>query len=364
MLSLPPKKRTVAIVAAIILVLVAILMGRGMLGSPEPDPLPLGARQQMEQLGQDLDKIVDQWDRNIDSLTGLSSAMDQESEGHRLTELLAETFQYFGDQAADLKADMSQVRDSLGLMYCIKELEDLRDLRNAGRNLLNEHRKILGSIVTVAGYKQRIDSLKELINKERNNKTLPSSELIRLNTEISEYEKKLKALQQVQGRFNFFSDSLQKVSGRQAAALDSLTAALKLQGDAYTQLLEAARKNAALANKLNLWYFEKDNLSKPRRRQLTGSEKDHNIAGDIRTINGVFTLSAEIYKPFEVATVYLYYVLANEKPQELAQVKVSVRDQESGEFSLLPSRPLTKGKHEVIVEYTGNKVLSQLFYVQ
>lgn len=350
-------------IAAILLVLAIFLVGRGIFRPSVTNPLPEGSRQKLDQLGNEVDNMEELWDRSIDSLTVLAKTMDPDSEGRRLTELLTETFRYFKDQASDLRVDMANVDDSIGFMFCVKELEDVKDLRNAGKNLLNEHRKILGSIVTVASYRQRIDSLKELIAKERSKKTLPASEIARLKTEISEYENKLTALQQFQGRFRLIADSLKMVTSQQASAIDSLAAALKQQGEAYAELLEAARKNATLANKLNLWYFEKDNLHKPKRRQLTGSEKDHNTAGELRSINGVFTLSAEIYKPFEVATVYLYYLSPHQTPQELAQVKVSVRNQESGEFSLLPSRPLTKGKHEVVVEYTGTDVLSQFFYV-
>jgi hypothetical protein len=151
---------------------------------------------------------------------------------------------------------------------------------------------------------------------------LSQVQLTNLKKEIKDYEEKLVQLKTNGAELQLKNDSLIALNTHQASIIDSLTNALMQQRLAYDDLVKQAKKNADFATRLSLWYFERDNKDKPRRRQLSNKKDDFNKSSELKAIYGEFTISAEVYEPFQVAAVTLF-----SKGLEIANVQVSVRDQ-------------------------------------
>lgn len=317
---------------------------------------------QVSEIEQGLKSLDESWTEEIVKLNETKQKLIEASESFRLTELLISTFQDFQKEIIDLKKELVSVKDSTGIRYCKEELIDLQRAWEGSKKLINEHRKLLGAFSLIMNYENRIDSLKTILSNEVELRKLSVSAKQKLEKEIKDYEEKLNRLKIEGYQFKEKNDSLAAVSVNQARTIDSLTNSLEKQRKAYDELVQQAKKNAEFANKLSLWYFEKDNKNKPKRRQLTSSENDLNKSSEIRAINGEFSLSAELYEPFQVATIVLSSANTTQKTA-LAQVQISVRDQVSGEFVLIPESKLEKGKYLVEVYYLNQVVLKQNFYV-
>lgn len=260
---------------------------------------------------------------------------------------LIHPFEYFTDSA-----QIGEAKRQLALAK--KGLEH-------SERLFDENSAIIQQLSLVGRYESRIDSLKQRVESiglaQRED-----GRVVALQKEITSYEAKLNELLRSQRTYKVANDSLSVQLAQRNQDAKALKDSLRLQKSMYQELVTKAAKDAKLATEMTLWYFEKDNMNKAKRRLLINEKKDYNKGSEISTIYGVFTLSQLDFKPFEIATVYLSSVEGS-AAKETARVKVSVRNQVSGEFSLLPTEKLKKGTYNVRVEYDQKTILTKSFYV-
>ena len=209
--------------------------------------------------------------------------------------------------------------------------------------------------------KGRLDSLDREIETAKRQKTKSYRQVQELLKERQKLMLQLQELRAANLRLITSRDSLTKIVHLKDSISDTLSKQLwKVQED-YSNLEKSAKMNADLATRLEIWYYVKDKMKKPRRRFLSEDEGDYNKGREIKTIIGQFSLSYEVFEPFKVANIYLYKTSGNESL--ITEAKITVREQESGEFSLLVPKGLEKGNYEVRIRYNGQEVLSQKFYV-
>lgn len=298
------------------------------------------------------------WKAEIKELENTAKGLEEGSESFRLTELLISTFNNFLLEVGDLENHIPNITDTLSFQFAQNEISDLNRGLEGSKSLINEHRKLLNTFSLMTTYQTRIDSLKGVLGNDKQKLQLSQVQLTNLKKEIKDYEEKLVQLKTNGAELQLKNDSLIALNTHQASIIDSLTNALMQQRLAYDDLVKQAKKNADFATRLSLWYFERDNKDKPRRRQLSNKKDDFNKSSELKAIYGEFTISAEVYEPFQVAAVTLF-----SKGLEIANVQVSVRDQKSGEFVLIPEDKLDKGEYNVKVKYQGAFILSHNFYV-
>lgn len=220
------------------------------------------------------------------------------------------------------------------------------------------------------GLQKKVDSLNTLIGKYKSQianqvsssgKAQFQAQISRLTSEKNTYEEQMAQLKATSLKLERERDSLQIALNKADTTIDTLLTSMADKVKETNKLKQAAAKNSELATNMNLWYFEKNKIKKPKRRYLVGDQKDYNRGSDIKAIHGVFSISYEIFKPFQVANVEL--IKTDGTREKIAEAKMTVRNQKSGEFNISTDRGLDKGDYVVEVSYEGKKILEQVFYV-
>lgn len=311
--------------------------------------------------------IFTERDKLLPEFKNLVKAIETEVAGQEKSPIgklgleLIETIQLYQKQL-QLINHIKNTVDSVQINEAKQQVELARKGLEHSKKLFESNQALQGRLSLVGKYEHRIDSLKQRLESISASNNGSQRIANALRSEIKSYENKLNTLLKNQDRFQNTKDSLLTALQLSDKALNSLSDSLKLQKSMYTEMVEKAAKDAKLATEATLWYFEKDNLKKPKRRLLEDEVSDYNKGSEIKTIYGVFTVSQFDFKPFEIATVYLDRIEGSESI-ERARVKVSVRDQVSGEFSLLPTEKLKKGSYRVKVEYDQKIILTKDFHV-
>jgi len=286
---------------------------------------------------------------------------EEKSQFGRLGNDLIETIHLY-QQQLHLINHIENTRDSVQINEARKQVALARKGLEHSKKLFESNEALQGRLSLVGKYEHRIDSLKQQLEQISESNTGNQRIANALKAEIRSYENKLNRLLKNQDRFQHTKDSLISALQQSNKTLSSVSDSLRIQKSLYSEMVEKAAKDAKLATEATLWYFEKDNLKRPKRRLLENEISDYNRGSEIKTIYGVFTVSQFDFKPFEIATVYLDLVEGTDL-KERARVKVSVRDQVSGEFSLLPTEKLKKGTYRVRVEYGQKIILTKDFHV-
>lgn len=228
--------------------------------------------------------------------------------------------------------------------------------------MVEENQVLIRKVKTISSLESKIDSLEVVLSNESRLAIIGKDKEHDLRLELRKYQTQVEQLKE-QGRLlKFQYDSMSQELLFRKKSIDSLEKLVNESRMAYQVLENSAEKNSKLATRINLWYFVADKRVKQERRMLTTHSQDYNQGKEIKTIYGEFSLSSEVYVPFKVATVYLYKVERSQNI-EIAQVKVTVRDQLSGEFSLIPSTRLAIGKYAIEVHYHQKKVLESQFFI-
>lgn len=217
-------------------------------------------------------------------------------------------------------------------------------------DVLSQSRVVVEQRQKLDKLRRKNDSLKSLLDQERNDQKLRGQIAI-LTSQIEKLERQLTEAQKQNAELVNRNTSLAE---EYKAVEESLNKALS----ETNKWKDIALEDAELATGLTLWYFENDRKEGKRRRLLTNDEQDENISKDINTIHGLLTLSAQIYKPYKVATIKLL----DSDGEAISQCKISIRKQKSSEFTLLCPN-LEAGKHRVSAEYDNQTVINQEFYV-
>lgn len=220
------------------------------------------------------------------------------------------------------------------------------------------------------GLQKKVDSLTTLIGKYKgqvanqissSGKSQFQAQISRLTAEKNSYEEQMALLKATSLKLERERDSLQIALNKADTTIDTLLISMADKLKETNRLKQAAATNSELATNMDLWYFEKDKTRKPRRRYLVGDKQDYNRGSEIKSIHGVFSISYEIFKPFQVANVQL--VKTDGTREELGEAKMTVRNQKSSEFNIITDGGLDRGDYTVEVLYEGKKVLEQIFYV-
>ena len=299
------------------------------------------------------------WATEISRLQKTKHEYQENSESFRLTTLLIETLETFKNEALQLTSSVSEVRDSISYSHFINELTETEGTWKGSKKLINEHYNLLKTFSLITGYQYKIDSLQEQLAENQNKPSFNASSITKLKSQIQAYEKKLEEIKNQGWKFKQENDSLKAELSLQSSAYDSLLQKVSDQSSMIEELKSSSKKNAQLATKLSLWYFEKDQKKKMKRRQLSQNKLDYNKGSEIKAIYGDFTLSAELFEPFSIATV----TLINNEKEILAQAQISVRDQKSSEFVLIPAEKLNPNEYTVEVKYSKTVILQQNFHV-
>jgi hypothetical protein len=349
------------LVIAMLLLVVSGLIYQTTIMDHEAD-LTKTQKKHLNEIEIELTALKANWKSEVEDLTAIERGLDRHSESYRLTELLSSTFKSFIRDANSLENGIGRIDDTVGYFFVVNELNDIKTAWGSSKLLLNEHKNLLATFSQMNDYKIKVDSLRELLGSETKRALLNATALAKARQEMKAFENKLKELSIFAADYKTKSDSLLKKSKAQGLVIDSLTYNLAQQQLAYENALKEAEKNAVLANRLSIWYNE--NLSRGRKkvRLLTDSKDNYNKGSDLETIYCEFSISANVYEPNRLSEVHLYNVTDGIK-DEKASVQVSVRDQKSGEFSLIPTEKLAKGKYRVEVEYRDSIILQQDFYV-
>ena len=232
---------------------------------------------------------------------------------------------------------------------------------NASR-MVKENQSLIKKVKTISVLESKIDSLEDVLSNESKLAILGKAKEMEIRSELRKYQTQVEALKQQGVLLKSKYDSLNQELSNKNKDIDSLKRLIDEARMAYQVLENSSAKNALLATKINLWYFVGDKRVKQERRALTSNKADYNKGKEVMTVYGEFSLSHETYVPFKVATVYLYKVENNQRV-ELARVKVTVRNQLSGEFSLIPTSRLGKGKYVVEVIYNEKQVIDSQFFI-
>lgn len=342
---------------AVLVLLIAAIAYIAYLQSTPNNPNSLSPKElrEVEQMLSDKDHMLAEFEslssRTEDEIVGLDDDASQ-----RLGTELLQTIELYKAQLELIRA-IENFEDSTQIKEAVKQLDLAKKGLLHSQKLFEKNQRVIEQLSQVKRYENRIDSLKEkvaaLASLQKEDPRIAS-----LQREIRRYEGKIQELLTNEKTYGRINDSLNTALSTVGDANRALMDSLKLQRSMYQELVAKAAKDAKLASKITLWYFEKDKMNKAKRRLLTDIESDYNRGSDIKSIYGVFTLSQFDFKPFEIATVYL-----SKSGTEIARVKVSVRDQISGEFSLLPSEKLNKGDYDVSVEYDQKTILKTSFHV-
>lgn len=349
------------LVIAMLLLVVSGLIYQTTIMDHEAD-LTKTQKKHLNEIEIELTALKANWRSEVEDLTAIERGLDRNSESYRLTELLSSTFKSFIRDANSLENGIGRIDDTVGYFFVVNELNDIKTAWGSSKLLLNEHKNLLATFSQMNDYKIKVDSLRELLGNKTKRALLKATALAKARQEMKAFENKLKELSIFAADYKTKSDSLLKKSKAQGLVIDSLTYNLARQQLAYENALKEAEKNALLANRLSIWYNE--NLSRGRKkvRLLTNSKNDYNRGADLETIYCEFSISADVYEPNQLSEVHLYEITDGVR-NEKASVQVSVRNQKSGEFSLIPTEKLAKGKYSVEVEYQDTIILQQDFYV-
>jgi hypothetical protein len=319
-------------------------------------------KKHLKEIEIELTALKANWRSEVEDLTSIERGLDKNSESYRLNELLSSTFKSFIRDANSLENGIGRIDDTVGYFFVVNELNDIKTAWGSSKLLVNEHKNLLATFSQMNDYKIKVDSLREILDSETKRALLNATALATARKEMKAFENKLKELSIFAADYKTKSDSLLKKSKAQGLVIDSLTYNLAQQQLAYENALKEAEKNAVLANRLSIWYNE--NLSRGRKkvRLLTESKDNYNKGSDLETIYCEFSISADLYEQNKISEVKLYNVTDGIRVEK-ARTQVSVRNQKSGEFSLIPTEKLAKGKYRVEVEYRDSIILQQDFYV-
>lgn len=252
--------------------------------------------------------------------------------------------------------------NSVDTAYFERQLQNFKIWSSNASQMVEESRRLSGRIETVQVLEQKIDSLESVLSNQQSRPILNDWQVKALKAELKNYRAQIAQLKKEGVTLQFRYDSLSRELRDGRSTIDSLQQLLNQKQIAYQELEEGARKNSDLATRMRLWYFVNEKSSGRERRAMTNDEKEKNKGAEIKAIYGDFSLSSEIYRPFKVATVYLKKIEKTEV-LEIAKVKVTVRNQLSGEFSIIPPEKLAKGTYNVEVEYDKKEVLKSRFFV-
>ncbi|MFY0675464.1 MAG: hypothetical protein JXQ87_18855 [Bacteroidia bacterium] len=319
-------------------------------------------KKHLKEIKIELTALKANWRSEVEELTAIERGLDKATESYRLTELLSSTFKSFIRDANSLENGINRIDDTVGYFFVVNELNDIKTAWSNSKVLLGEHKNLLATFSQMSEYKIKVDSLRTLLSNETKRALLNASALAKAKAEMVNFENKLNELSIFATDYKTKSDSLLKKSNQQGLVIDSLTYNLAQQQLAYQEALKEAELNAVLANRLSIWYNEKVSRGRKKVRLLTNSKNDYNRGADLEAIYCEFSISADVYEPNKISEVHLYNVTDGIK-NEKASVQVSVRNQKSGEFSLIPTEKLAKGKYRVEVEYRDSIILQQDFYV-
>ncbi|MGB0429063.1 MAG: hypothetical protein ACPGLV_01225 [Bacteroidia bacterium] len=349
------------LVIAILLLVVSGLIYQTDLMDHEAD-VTSNQKNHLKEVSIEIKALRANWQSEIDDLKAIERGLEKGTESYRLTRLLTSTFSGFINDANYLEKGLKSVKDTVGYYFMVNELADIKSAWKGSKRLLQEHKGLLATFSKISDYKIKVDSLRQFLSNANNKSLFTQKELRLAQRQITGYEKKINQLSNEAQSGAQQNDSLSKVIKLQSGKIDSLSYSLLAQREAYQKVKKEALQNARLANRLNLWYHEKTSKNKVKRRMLTQNKVDFNKGIDLKSIYAEFSLSADLYKPNQVSEVILYNITDGSRVQT-ASVQVSVRDQKSGEFSIIPNRKLVKGHYKVEVEYADSIVLSQDFYV-
>ena len=240
-----------------------------------------------------------------------------------------------------------------------------------------ESNKLAGDFVVkfnkMGVLQSKIDSLDRLIATYKNRRTTTSSgttaaispaqsaQIEKLNKERLGYLNEIARLKSTSLQLERDIDSLVIAINDRDTTVDTLLQTISDMNGEYEKMKISAARNAELATDIDLWYFVKDKTRKPKRRYLVDDGLDYNRGGDIRSIHGIFSISYELFKPFQVANIYLFKT--DGEKEKIAEAKMTVRNQQSSEFNLISEKGLSKGDYKVEVQYSGGKIVEQIFHV-
>ena len=353
------SKRWLYVLLVVALLAIAI-MGYFLISQNSSAGLSEEQQAVVEQIAHENQEIEGEFSSLIEELEAAMAASKKGSITRKTTSELVGTLKLYRNQVK--LSGVFTVIDTADIAQYKRQLEMAREWLLHAKRLISENDQILRKLNVIGKYELRIDSLKSELAALESSRTADAGRIASLRGEISRYEGKIQELLEGNENLQRTNDSLASNLFKNSSLIDSLKRQLQQKELAYNELNSKARKDAELVTQVNLWYFEKDNMRKARRRLLTNDQDDYNRGSEIKTISGEFTLSQFDFSPFEIGTVYLIQ-MNNSAEHELARVKVSVRDQRSAEFSLIPSEKLDKGKYEVRVEYKGKVIITKNFYV-
>ena len=262
----------------------------------------------------------------------------------------------------EIKLDISFYRDTLDLRRIDKRMKlAVQEARSSvGANKLTSD--IVDKINQMDNIKFKIDSLDAYIVQAKKDNAQKGTALSIALKQRNAYKDTLTVLQHTSVRLERERDSLQQLVILADSTIDSLNTNFASANEAYEKRKKETMRKAELATYMQTWYYEKEKMKRPQRRALADDKQDYNRGNDIKTIHGFFNIGADKFVPFKVANIVLFKIDGNSKEQ-VAESKMTVRNQSSGEFSLITEPGLDQGDYLVQVEYNGNIILENKFYV-
>ncbi|MCB0736158.1 MAG: hypothetical protein KDC92_01500 [Bacteroidetes bacterium] len=352
----------IAIVSLVLLVSVSLFYFQ-QLKNINVVKIPLPIQKELDEWFKDLKVKQNDYEKQRNAILVQLESIAEKSDDWKLKNQLRVQLEQNILELKTLENDIANYRDTSDLER-IKLRVSLTDIQHD--NFI-QYNKLSGDLVMkfdqMYSLQNKIDSLNGLIS----NLKITSSESGKLQKQIANLEDQKIQYQQQIARLKTTSLELERQVDSFKNILESNKASIAIWSNKYDSLLQAyadlkekAQRNGELATKMNLWYFEKDNIKKPRRRFLVNENNDYNRGRDIRTIHGEFSISYDLFKPLTVANIYLY---KKDLAQPITESKMTVRNQASCEFNLITGNGLDKGEYAVSVEYDGSKILEQKFFV-
>lgn len=219
---------------------------------------------------------------------------------------------------------------------------------------------LVSKLNLIDNYERKIDSLNTEISRLGQSVSGNENRMSVLRKERDKLKSRIEVLKSTNLILKMEKDSLMTALKNEKSTVDSLQMAISGLNKELKDLREYAARNASLATRMDLWYYVKDKMKRPQRRELSNNPDDYNKGSEINTIQGSFSISYEKFEPFKIAEIKLFRK-GSSKP--VSQAKMTVRDQQSGEFSLLTNRELQKGEYTVKVYYSGDLLMEKDFYV-